>query len=63
MRRKWLIERPVYFGALCVVSAVVIGVFWGKTWEQQAMNVILGFAAGVLTSGAVLLVQRMRRAR
>jgi uncharacterized protein involved in exopolysaccharide biosynthesis len=53
----------VYFGALCVVSAVVIGVFWGKTWEQQAMNVILGFAAGVLTSGAVLLVQRMRRAR
>ncbi len=63
MRRKRLIERPVYFGALVMLTSVVIGVVWGKTWEQQAMNVVLGFTAGALCSGLVLLAERVWRRR
>lgn len=64
-RQKWMIERPVHFGALVMLSSVVIGVFLGKTWEQQAVNVVLGFAAGALCSLLVLLAERVggRRGR
>ena len=57
MRRKWLIEKPLTFGALVAVVSVLIGIPWGKTLEQQAWNVVLGFAAGALTSCVVLLIE------
>lgn len=65
MRRKWLIEKPFYFGAMTAVASVLIGIPWVKTLEQQAVNVVLGFAAGALTSCLVLLAERYwnRRSR
>jgi hypothetical protein len=59
MRRKWLIERPAVFGAACALSAVLIGLAQGKSGDQQALNVVLGFAAGAALSGLILLVEWM----
>lgn len=56
MRRRWLIERPVAFGAVCAVSAVVIGMFQDKTLEQQGVNVLLGFIVGAVVSLLVRLL-------
>lgn len=58
MKRKSVIERPVVYGCVVALTSVVVGVFWGKTWEQQAANLVLGFAAGVAVSAIVLLLNR-----
>lgn len=59
MKRKWLIERPFTFGVLVAVVSVLIGIPWGKTLEQQALNVVLGFTSGALLSCLILLIEWM----
>lgn len=58
-RRKWLIEQPFVFGLMTALASVLVGVVQGKTLEQQALNVVLGFTAGALLSGLILLAERL----
>lgn len=60
MTRKSVIERPVIYGCVVALTSVVVGVFWGKTLEQQVANLVLGFAAGVAISLTLLWVDRLR---